>query len=59
MQTYADVFDENVAVAQGGELTLVVDMKAPTTAGKYSAVWALMMEGVTMCTLPVDIEAVP
>jgi hypothetical protein len=33
-------------------------MKSPSTVGKYTASWALVMEGVTMCTLPVDIEAV-
>jgi len=30
----------------------------PATAGKYTASWVLMMEGITLCTLPVDIEAV-
>jgi hypothetical protein len=59
MQTGADIYDIGTAVAVGGELSLVVDMKAPATAGKYSASWALVMEGVTICTLPVDIEAIP
>jgi hypothetical protein len=59
MQTVADVFDVSTAVAVGGELNLVVDMKAPATAGKYTATWALMMEGITLCTLPVNIEAIP
>jgi hypothetical protein len=34
-------------------------MKAPASTGKYSASWALMMEGITLCTLPVNIEAIP
>jgi len=57
MQTSSDVFDIKTAVAKGGELTLIVDMKAPSTTGKYTASWAVMMEGITMCTLPVNIEA--
>ena len=58
MQTGADVFDVSTAVTMGGELTLIVDMKAPATAGKYTASWILLMEGTTLCTLPVNIEAV-
>ncbi len=58
MQTVADIFDVSTAVPVGGELNLIVDMKAPATAGKYTASWALVLEGITLCTLPVDIEAV-
>ncbi len=58
MQTVADIFDVNTYVDKGGELTLIVDMKAPGTAGKYTASWVLSMEGNVLCTLPVDIEAV-
>ncbi len=57
MQTYHDVFDVPSAVASGGELTMVVDMKTPATAGKYTASWALVMENITLCNLTVDIEA--
>lgn len=59
MQTVADVFDVNVALARGAEHTLIVDMKAPASAGKYAATFALVMEGITMCTLPVNIEVTP
>ncbi len=58
MQTVADVFDVMTAVPVGGELTLIVDMKAPAAAGKYTAAWALVLEATTMCSLPVNIEAV-
>ena len=58
MQTVADIFDVGTAVAPGGELTLIVDMKTPSTAGKYTASWALTLDGAVICTLPVDIEAV-
>ncbi len=30
----------------------------PANAGKYSATWKLLMDGTTLCTLPVSIEAV-
>jgi len=58
MQTMGDVYDVRTAVAQGGELTLTVDMKTPSTAGKYTVIFALKMEGNVMCTLPIKIEAV-
>jgi len=59
MQTGADVYDVNTAVAKNAETTLTVDMKAPSTAGKYTTTFALVMEGKTMCTLVVSIEATP
>jgi len=58
MQTVADSFDVKTAVAPGGEITLTVDMKTPSTAAKYTDSFALVMEGTTMCLLPVTIEAV-
>jgi hypothetical protein len=56
-QTHADVFDVTSAVAPGGELTLVVDMRTPASTGKYTAAWVLVMEGRTLCNLPMNIEA--
>ena len=58
-QTGSDVYDVNTAIATGGETSLIVDMKAPATTGKYTASWAVTMEGITMCTMTVSIEAVP
>ena len=58
MQTKGDIFDIATAVPVGGDLTLVVDMHTPSTAGKYTASWVLTMDGAVMCTLPVNIEAV-
>lgn len=58
MQTKADIFDVTSVVESGKDLTLIVDMKAPSTAGKYTATWALVMDSKTLCTLPVSIEAV-
>jgi len=58
MQKLGDVFDINTLVEPTKDLSLIVDMAVPATAGKYSAVWKLMMEGTTLCTLNVSIEAV-
>lgn len=58
MQKVADVFDISTLVEPGKELTLIVDMAVPATAGKYSATWKLLMDGTALCTLPVSIEAV-
>lgn len=58
LQTGADIYDINTQVSPEGEIKLEVGMKAPSLAGKYSAVWQVIIEGITMCTLPVSIEAV-
>lgn len=58
MQTGADIFDVMTAVAVDDELKIIVDMKTPATAGKYTANWVLTMDGKVMCNLPVSIEAV-
>ena len=58
MQKVADIFDIPTLVEPGKELPLIVDMAVPATAGKYSATWKLLMDGTTLCTLPVSIEAV-
>ncbi len=58
MQSKGDIFDVSTVVAPDKETTLIVDMDAPATAGKYTATWALTMDGKTLCKLPVSIEAV-
>lgn len=58
-QTKGDIFDVSKEVATGTELVLVVDMKSPSTAGKYTASWILTMDGTNaLCTLPLNIEVV-
>ncbi len=58
-QTKGDIFDVSTEVAPGAELTLIVDMKTPATAGKYTASWMLTMDGTNaLCTLPLNIEVV-
>lgn len=58
MQKVADIFDVNTLVEAGKDLTLIVDMVVPAASGKYTATWKLLMDGTTLCTLPVSIEAV-
>jgi hypothetical protein len=58
MQKFVDIVDIPTLIEPTKEYTLRVDMAVPATAGKYSAVWKLMMEGTTLCTLNVSIEAV-
>ena len=59
LQINGDVFDVSEEVAPGDELTLIVDMKTPSTAGKYTASWILTMDGTgALCTLPLSIEVV-
>lgn len=58
MQTKADIFDVKVALKSGDQTTLTVDMKTPSSAGKYSATWYVTIDGTPMCTLTVSIEAV-
>lgn len=59
LQTKGDIFDVTQEIAPGDELTLVVDMKTPSTAGKYTTSWILTMDGTgALCTLPLNIEVV-
>ena len=58
-QTKGDIFDVSKEVAPGAEFTLIVDMKTPSTAGKYTASWILTMNGTdAFCSLPLNIEVV-
>ncbi len=58
MQKFADIFDIKTLVEPTKELTLIVDMAVPATAGKYSATWKVLMDGAPLCNLSVSIEAV-
>jgi Ig-like domain from next to BRCA1 gene len=56
MQTYADLFDLTATVAAGASLQVIVDMTAPATAGTYTATWAIVQYGLTICTLPLSVK---
>jgi hypothetical protein len=55
-QKYADGFDFPKTVNPGEEIDLAVDMKAPGTTGAYSATWAIVQSGQTICTLKIDLQ---
>jgi hypothetical protein len=54
-QTKADVFDFKSSVAADAQYTAVVDMKAPSSAGTYTATWAVVQNSLTLCTLNLSI----
>lgn len=58
MQTHGDIFDVNTLVETGKEINLIVDMVVPSTTGSYTATWKLLVDGSTLCTLPISITAV-
>src|SRR5574340_96782 len=58
MQTHGDIFDVNTLVETGKEIKLIVDMVMPSTTGNYTATWKLLIDGSTLCTLPISLTAV-
>ncbi len=51
-----DVVDLKNDVAHDASYTVIIDMVAPTTAGTYTATWALVRSGMTVCTLPLTVK---
>src|SRR5574340_1012807 len=58
MRTHGDIFDVNTLVETGKEIKLIVDMVMPSTTGNYTATWKLLINGSTLCTLPISLTAV-
>jgi len=55
-QTDVDALDLSADVAKNKSLTVIVDMLAPNSAGRYSAVWAITRGSQTICILPLTID---
>jgi hypothetical protein len=55
-QTKVDMYDLPADVAVDGSYTVIVDMRAPKTAGRYSTTWAIVQGGTTLCTLGITID---
>ena len=55
MQNNGSTFDLGVTVKPGESVTIIVDMTAPATAGKYATNWALMKGSTTLCALPLSV----
>jgi len=55
-QTSGDLFDLSSDVAPNGTYTVVIDMKAPSSDGTYSAQWGIFLEDGSVCTLNLKIN---
>ena len=53
-----DVLDMKSDVAHDASFTVIVDMVAPSTACTYTASWALVRSGTTVCTMPLTVVVV-
>ncbi len=53
-----DLLDLKSDVAHDASYTVIVDMVAPSDAGTYTATWALVRSGMTVCTLPLTVVVV-
>jgi hypothetical protein len=50
------VYDLQKSVANGETFKIIVDMKAPSSAGSYTANWALVQSSTTLCNLKVTVS---
>ncbi len=53
-----DILDMKSDVTHDSSYTVIVDMVAPTTTGTYTATWALVRSGTTICTMPLTVVVV-
>jgi uncharacterized protein YceK len=53
-----DLLDMKSDVAHDASYTVIVDMVAPSSAGTYTATWALVRSGTTVCTMPLTVVVV-
>lgn len=56
MHKRADVYDLHQNIKPGETVKVIVDMVAPGQAGFYSANWALVQGGTTLCNLPLSLR---
>jgi hypothetical protein len=50
------IYDFKQEVKPGETIKIIVDMVAPSTAGTYTATWAIVKSTDTQCTLPVTVK---
>ncbi len=53
-----DILDMTTDVAHDASYTVIVDMIAPSTAGTYTAMWALQMGSTRVCTMPLTVVVI-
>lgn len=51
-----DAFDLPEDISKGETYTVVVDMLAPDSPGRYTTYWAIMRGSQTLCSLPLTID---
>lgn len=56
MFKFDDLYDLPSTVRPGESITIIVDMKAPKTAGSYTTTWGLSNAGSGFCTFSVSIN---
>ncbi len=57
-QTKVDIFDLPASVAPGGDITIIIDMRAPETLGRYTSSWGLVQGSTTICVMSVTLDVV-
>lgn len=55
-QSYVDIIDFPEHVKSGGEITLIIDMHTPDTAGSYTASWTISEGSSKYCTATINIK---
>ncbi len=56
MQKFDKIFDLPSTVTPGNSITIIVDMKAPSSSGYYETFWALARHSDGFCSLPTRIK---
>jgi len=56
LYTHERIYDLPAKVKPGESIEIVVDMKAPTTLGRHSTSWGLILENDAFCVLPLTIN---
>ncbi len=55
-QDNVDALDLTADVAKDGSYTVIIDMTAPTTPGRYSATWGFVQGGSVVCLVGLTID---
>lgn len=56
LHKYEARYDLGKSVKPGESVKVIVDMQAPSTAGFYTATWALVNGSTTICSLPLSLR---
>jgi hypothetical protein len=56
MQTGADLYDLTKNISPGQSYTATIAMETPSSANTYTAIWTIVQDGVTACTLNLSLN---